>query len=518
MWHVVGCIVEQHDLRLVVLAGVMCLFACATTMSMLARAQINQMHLRAAWVAGAGLVAGCGIWATHFIAMLAYQAGFPVAYDISLTLLSILIATGLCSVGFWIALRPRGAIVGGAFVGAAIGAMHYVGMAAVRAPALAIWDFRYVTASVIIGIVPMALAMRMMLHRRTFRFYSIGALIFTLAICSMHFTGMSAVTYRLYPVAIPNAVMEPGTLAIVIAAVSALIVALGLVIALVDHHLADRATSEAARLRGYIVDLESTKEALEARSNELRGALVVASTASQAKSQFLATMSHELRTPLNAVIGFSQMMEMETFGPLGNDRYKTYVSDIHGSAAHLLSVINDILDISCLDAGKHELVEEEFALGDVVNDALKMISSSAEIAGVSLFDRMDCGLPAVMADRRRLLQILINLLTNAIKFTPAGGQVSVSSRRTADGIGIAVSDTGIGIAAADIPRALEPFGQVDARLSRKYDGVGLGLSLAKQLIESHGGTLALESTVDVGTTVTIVLPASRIAADQSAAA
>lgn len=518
MWHVIGCIVEQHDLRLVVLAGAMCLFACASTMSMLARAQDNSLRLRAVWVASAGVVAGCGIWATHFIAMLAYQAGFPVSYDIELTLLSVVIAMGLCAAGFWIALKPQGALPGGALAGTAIGAMHYVGMAAVRAPAIAIWDFRYVAASVVIGIVPMALAMRMMVHRRTFRSYALGALVFTLAICSMHFTGMSAVTYRLFPVAISNAVMEPGTLAIVIAAVGALIVALGLVVAIADHYLADRATSEATRLRGYVAELEATQEALKTTSEELRAALAAADVAGLAKSRFFATMSHELRTPLNAVIGFAQMLEMEAFGPLGSERYKSYVGDIHRSAAHLLSLINNILDISRFDAGKDQLSEEEFELDEVLKDALTMVATQASNASVSLVDRTEGDVPMVRADRRRMLQILINVLNNAVKFTPASGRVCAAIRRTDTGASVVIMDTGIGIAPEDIPKAFERFGQVDSRISRKYEGTGLGLPLARQLTELHGGTLTLDSAVNEGTVVTITLPASRIVTRRSVAA
>ena len=518
MFRVLGCVFEQHDLRLVVLAGVLCLFACATAMSMIHRATGAGSRARHAWLAGAGAVAGAGIWGTHFVAMLAYQAGFPVAYDTGLTLLSAAIAMTMCGVGFAVSLSGLRPAFGGAVTGAAIGTMHYVGMAAVRAPADAIWDWRYVVASAVIGVGMMAYGMDFTIRRGTTRAYAIGAAVFTLAICSMHFTGMSAVIYRFNPtVAIPDAVVDPATLAIAVAAVAVLIVALGLIGAILDDHLAHRSAGEAKRLRAHIVELEATKAALEQTSRNLLMARDAADAANRAKSSFLAAMSHELRTPLNAVIGFSEMMKLEAFGPLGNKRYLDYSKDIHSSGVHLLALINDILDLSRIDAGEGKLDEEELDLGDVIGQSLRLVAQQAETGGLVLASSCESGLPPVRADARRLKQALINLLANAVKFTPPKGQVSVRAFRTEAGIAIAVSDTGIGIATQDIPRALERFGQVDSTLARKYEGAGLGLPLAKQFMELHGGALTLESTLNVGTTVTVTLPGWRIVAPQAQA-
>jgi signal transduction histidine kinase len=518
MFRVLGCVFEQHDLRLVALAGVLCLFACATAMSMIRRAVGSTEQARHAWLAGAGVVAGSGIWGTHFVAMLAYQAGFPVAYDLSLTLLSALIAITLCGVGFMISLSRLGPALGGGVTGAAIGVMHYVGMAAVRAPADAVWDWRYVVASSVIGVGLMAYGMVFTFRRETVKAYAIGAVIFTFAICSMHFTGMSAVVYKFDPlVSIPNAVMDPTTLAVAVAAVAVLIIALGLVGAVVDDHLAARSQNEADRLRAHIVELEATKTALEQTSQSLSLALDTAAAANRAKSAFLAAMSHELRTPLNAVIGFSEMMTTEAFGPLGNKRYQEYSKDIHGSGVHLLALINDILDLSRIDAGEGQLDEEEFDPRDVIAESLKLVSHQAATARIALGSSCETGLPFVRADKRRLKQALINLLANAVKFTPADGRIAVRAFIRQGSIAITVSDTGIGIAPKDIARALEKFGQVDSSLARKYEGAGLGLPLAKQFMELHGGTLTLESTLNVGTTVTITLPGSRIAGSRHAA-
>jgi signal transduction histidine kinase len=519
MFRVLGCVFEQHDLRLVVLAGLLCLLACAAAMSMIWRAHEAEGRLRAAWLAAAGVVAGCGIWATHFVAMLAYQAGFPVAYDLGITLLSALIAVTMCGVGFAVALSGWRPAIGGAITGAAIGTMRYVGMAAVRAPADAIWDWRYVLASAVIGIGMMAYGMDHMVRRNTLRAYGAGAVIFTLAICSMHFTGMTAVVFKFDPlVTVAATVMEPGVLALAISAVAVLVVALGLIGAMVDGHLASREKTEADRLRAHIAELEATKVKLEQTSEHLMIARDAAFEANRSKSAFLAAMSHELRTPLNAVIGFAEIMSSELFGPLGHRKYSQYATDIRTSGSHLLSLINDILDLSRIDAGEGKLDESDVDLHDVVTQSLRMVSPQADAAGIVLSSEIATDLPHVRADKRRLKQTLVNLLGNAVKFTSAGGRIQVRAFGQDGGVAVAVADTGIGIARQDIPRALERFGQVDSTLARKYEGAGLGLPLAKHFMEMHGGTLTLESTVDVGTTVTVMLPASRTLTAASAAA
>ena len=519
MYRVLGCVFYQHDPRLVVLAGVLCLFACVTAMSMLTRARQASERLRPMWLAAAGVVAGCGIWGTHFVAMLAYQTGFPVSYDILLTILSIVIAATLCGVGFAISVRPKGALLGGAVTGAAIGCMHYVGMAAVRAPAIAIWDPFYVAWSVLIGIALMSVGMKLTLRGNRWRNYVLGGLIFTVAICSMHFTAMTAVLYRFDPrVVVTGTVIAPESLAIAVAASAMLVVALGLIGALVDGHLAARASGEAERLRAHVVELEHTRDALERASKELSVALGAADAANRSKSQFLAAMSHELRTPLNAVIGFSELLELETFGPLGNSRYRQYAHDIHASGAHLLSLINDILDLTRLDAGHGNLVEEAVDLVALIADAVRMMGPQGKNAGVGLRNEVAGPLPPALADARRIRQVLLNLLSNAVKFTPSGGVVTVSHRFENSALLISVADTGIGIAEQDIPRAFERFGQIDSTLARKYEGAGLGLPLARDLMELHGGTLTLQSKPGIGTTVTLSLPAERLLSDRSVAA
>ncbi len=237
----------------------------------------------------------------------------------------------------------------------------------------------------------------------------------------------------------------------------------------------------------------------------------VAEIANRSKSEFLANMSHELRTPLNAVIGFSEIIKNQLLGPVGQDRYVEYGNDIHVSATHLLGLINDILDLSKIEAGREDLAEETVQLPSLINSAVTMVKSRAHESGVALTTSIIDNPPTLIVDRRKMMQILVNLMTNAIKFTPKGGRVELRAVND-DGDGglkLQVADTGVGIAEEDIPRALAPFTQLDRQLSRKQEGTGLGLPLTKRMVEMHDGTLAVVSALGEGTTITVRLPMNR---------
>jgi signal transduction histidine kinase len=243
----------------------------------------------------------------------------------------------------------------------------------------------------------------------------------------------------------------------------------------------------------------------------LRRAKEEAEAANRGKSSFLAAMSHELRTPLNAIIGFSEMMMQQVLGPLHNEQYRTYVTDIHESGTHLLQIINDILDLSKAEAGKLELFEEVFDLHDTIQAVLQLVRSGIAEGGLYETMELPADLPRLRADERKTKQVLLNLVTNAIKFTPAGGQIVVSGRADPEtGLVLTVTDTGIGIAAEDFDRVLEPFEQVDSSLARAHQGTGLGLPLVKAIMELHGGSLQLASEVGLGTRVSVTFPASRM--------
>ena len=249
----------------------------------------------------------------------------------------------------------------------------------------------------------------------------------------------------------------------------------------------------------------------EAAETELVNAKETAESASRAKSEFLANMSHELRTPLNAILGFSEIIKSQQFGP-SDERYPDYAGHIFSSGKQLLALINDILNLSKLEAGRFVLQEDDVDLVATAEACMTLVETQAHQSKIRLSMSLDDDARFIRADERRLRQILINLLSNAVKFTPDGGHVRLSSAQTSGGLAIAVSDTGSGMTPDEIQTALTPFGQVDSKVRRKQEGTGLGLPLARQLVELHGGTFVIESKTHVGTTVTFVLPPERMMA------
>ncbi|MGE0093948.1 MAG: ATP-binding protein [Alphaproteobacteria bacterium] len=282
------------------------------------------------------------------------------------------------------------------------------------------------------------------------------------------------------------------------------VIAAVMLVVLRRAQLAQLKITEAARLLAeQNARLERSEKALIAAKDE-------AERANRSKAEFLAQLSHEIRTPMNAIVGFSELLGSEAYGPLGSPQYREYAEHIQTSAQHLLNLTNDVLDLSRAEIGRLDLAESGVDVGATIDFVVRMLTKDATAGGIVLTWKMPDGHLMLLADERRLRQMLINIVNNAIKFTPVGGTVSAAAVRRPDGgITVQVTDSGIGIAPADVEKALRPFTKLKADTTRSYEGAGIGLALTRQLVELHGGHIDLDSELGKGTIVSLLFPKER---------
>jgi signal transduction histidine kinase len=484
----------QHDARLVVVAGLICFLSCYTALTLIARSGKPGATSSDPWLTAASVVIGCGVWAVHFVALLAFEPNMRIGYNPDSALLAAAIGIVCSGIGFAVVVR-RHTVLGGAMVGAAIAVMNYAVMGALRLPAHEHWNSSYIGMSFVVALAFGAVSLTLSRRRSGLSGQIAAALIMTLGALGTHFLGMAALSLTPDPsLAVPSEMIPPIWFSVAITAICILIVGLGVIGSLVDQHISQ---------------LETTKRKLEQTAEMLGLALKDAARADETKSQFLASMSHELRTPLNAILGFSEILKDPDSTLPDATRVRAYATNIFDSGTHLLALINDVLDVSKFDAGHLELNEETVDVGGVVASCMHFMEPHAKKAKVRLDVDIPQDVPGLIADERRFRQVLLNLLSNALKFTPEGGSVNVRVSSSRHGLTVTVSDTGIGMTAEQIPIALERFGQIDSKLSRKHTGTGLGLPLSKHLVELHGGRLEIASEAGVGTTVTLLFPVER---------
>jgi signal transduction histidine kinase len=343
-----------------------------------------------------------------------------------------------------------------------------------------------------------ALAMKATAHDASWRGLLTGSVLFMLAVVGMHFTGMSAVVYRPDPlVPVQDVVLQPIMLATAIAAVAFATVALGLIGALLDHHLEHKAVAEAQRLRRYVDELEATKR-------QLLVAKCHAEAGNRAKTNFLSNMSHELRTPLNAILGYTELIQDAVYGE-PPEKMVAVLERISRNGKHLLGLINDVLDLSKIEAGQLVLSLDAYSLRDVVHGVYSAIEPLAVNKSLIFKVEMAPDLPPGRGDERRLTQVLLNLVGNAIKFTDQGAVTIKASAENGD-YTLAVRDTGPGISEADQAKLFQEFQQADNSITKAKGGTGLGLAISKRIIEMHGGKIWVESRPGQGSTFSLKLP------------
>jgi len=598
MLRVLACVTEQHDLAIVAIAAVLCVVSAAGVFLVLGRARAAEPAARVSLQMLAGFVVGGGVWATHFVAVLAFDPGVALHFDLMLTLTSALVGILGSAVALMLYERvggPVGAIVGGVALGASLSSLHYIGVAGVAIDGLQTWAIDLVVASLALNVALSILALHLFnAPVRLARMAAPAAL--TLGVIALHFTGMSAVTITPLPGAAVSALtLARGDLTAMVAAGAGAVLLVILVLAFADRRLTAIKLAQAARFRrladaavegivihdraliqdvnqqfadmlgrdlkaligqpirqffrdetwaefeaaldgagesvierpiaiaGAMVDVQIHTRILNAEENlwissvrdiSVRKRAETAEQANAAKSQFVANMSHELRTPLNAIIGYAEMLEEE-----GRDRDDNIIASdaarITHSAKHLLSLINEILDLSKIEAGKLEVTSEEVSLPDVIRDVFEtvrpMLEANENRGEIMFADDAR----VVRADAFRLKQCLLNLASNAAKFTK-NGRVGFRVRRGAGGVvEIAVADSGMGMSADQTAALFQPFTQADANVAKSFGGTGLGLAITKRLIEMMGGSVRVKSALGKGSVFTITLPeaqAQRVAA------
>ena len=511
MLRVLACITQEHNWWLLALAALICAVTSVSGFLMLERAIARRKRVGGYWAVAAGIVAGLGVWATHFVAMTAYDVRLPLGFTLAPLFGSLLLSLAAQTAALWCAykfdnLRLRA--LAGAASGVGITAMHYLGMTGLEAAALMQWDAGLVAASVFLSVLLASVALTLFFASTQKRRWLHAGGLLVAAIFALHFTGMSALTLVPTGEARPDGISQT-MLGVIVGFAALLCLIFALAAALADFYHSDRQRLENARLRDMVAERTAELVALAEQQAELTAR---AEEASAAKSRFIANMSHELRTPLNAIIGYGEIIsEDATDEQAAEDAQRIVVA-----ARHLLKIISDILDLSKAEAGRIELELMDFSVAQLVNETIDAVAPVATANDVKLKPDLGPGLGEGRSDGFKIKQCLLNLLSNAVKFS-AGGQVTLRARREQcdgrDWLLFDVCDTGIGMSAEELERLFRPFMQADASVTRRFGGTGLGLVITRQFAQLMGGDVTVKSEIGKGSTFTLYVPASAVTAD-----
>ena len=500
-------LIGRYDPTLVLVSVLVAIFASYTALSVAGRVKQAHGYASVVWTAGGALAMGSGIWAMHFIGMLAFSLPIPLGYDVPLTLLSLLLPVLVSGMALWQLraplLRPRELASSALLMGLGINAMHYTGMAAMRMSPAIDYDPWLFALSVLIAVGSAAGALWIGFRLRqgaagAWVAQSAAAVVMGFAVAGMHYTGMAAAGFH------GDSVCRAATgwisqhkLALIVAVVVVGLLVVALLFSVLDARLQARAASLDASLA-----IAEERKALYLHEVEAR---VEAERLNQLKDEFLSTVSHELRTPLNAILGWSQLLAQKE--SVSDDMLRKGLETIERNARVQVQLIDDLLDMSRILSGKVRLDLQPVQPAEFVGAVVESLRPTAMAKRIRLEAELDEEAGPVLADSDRMQQVMWNLVSNALKFTPGGGLVEVGLWRAGEQMAIRVRDNGPGIHPDFLPHVFDRFRQADTSTTRQHGGLGLGLSIVRQLVELHGGTVAVDSAGEgQGASFTVHLP------------